>query len=294
MALSAATGMLAGGFHVQIAKRNSDGYPVGTVADPEVISDDTTSSALYIGSLVSFVPPTPTTEFATDQGGQAIRAQMALGVSALGTGQITLSEFNETLTALIKAAAVDVSSVDGWAQTPGNVGQLDFPEVITLITGKYKNVDDGSEYYMTWAFHNSQWLEATGGGTSQAGGVNPNPLTYDLIPSKSTRNVTGVPFSSTSGMQVVDGTDAWTQIRSRWPISLTTYVADGIETDFILGYRPVFSTITTGNVDNSFTLAGVATAPTSADTITAVVVIAAAGSAQDVHVAAYQTKFVAI
>ena len=143
--------------------------------------------------------------------------------------------------------------------SPGNVQQKIFPRMITMVTTKILNIDDGSEYFFTWVFHNTQWQPASGPNASQASGVNPNPLAYNLNPSISSRNFTGVPFSETSGMQVVDGTDAWTLVRSRWPIGLTTYVADGIATVFTLGYRPVFSTVTTGNVDNSFTIAGVAT-----------------------------------
>jgi hypothetical protein len=294
MALVAATGMVAGAFYVQVAKRNSNGYPMGTVADPEVVAADTTTSSLLIGSLDAFTPPAPTTEFAIDRGGQALRGSIALGNSATGTPSITLSEFDETLNALIKDTAADVTSVDGWLMSAGNVQQKIFPQLITMVTTKILNIDNGSEYFLTWVFHNSQWQQASGPGASQASGVNPNPVTYNLNLSMSQRNFTGVPLSESSGMQVVDGTDAWTLVRSRWPIALTTYVADGVETDFILGYRPVFSTVTTGNVDNSFTIAGVATAPTSCDTTTGVVVIAAAGSAQDIHVAAYQTKFIAI
>jgi hypothetical protein len=294
MALVPATGMIAGAFYVQVAKRNSSGYPVGTVADPETIAADTTSSSLLIGSLDSFTPPTPTTEFAIDQGGQSLRGSIALGNSATGTPAIVLSEFDETLHALIKGTAADATSVDGWLFSAGNVQQKIFPQLTTLVTTKILNIDDGSEYFHTWVMYNTQWQDAGGGGASQASGTNPNPLSYNLNLSMSQRNVTGVALSESSGMQVVDGTDAWCKIRSRWPIALTTYIADGIETDFILGYRPVFSTVTDGKTDNSFTINGVATAPTSVDTSTGVVVIAAAGSAQDVHVAAYQTKFVAI
>ena len=292
--LTAASMMQAGAYFVQVAKRTAAGYPVGTVADPETITANTTSSALFVGSLDSFTPPVPTTEFAVDRGGQAVRGSMALGNSDFGSATIQLSEFNETLNALIKDAAVDLTSVVGWASSPANVAQKHFPRTVTMVTGRAWSDTDGADYWLTWVFHNCQWMEASGGGTSQASGVNPNPVSYTLNLSKSSKFFTGVAFSETAGQYVVGGTDAWTKIRSRYPLALTTYVADGSATTFILGYRPYYSTVTTGNNDNSFTKNGVATAPTSCVTSTGVVTIAAAGDSGDVHVAVYPTEFTAI
>ena len=294
MALTDDSGMIAGAFHLQVAKRDSNGYAKGILADPNTVVANTTSSALLVGGLDSFTAPTPTVEFATGRGGQKMLGNMALGVSSFGTPTITLAYFNETLNAFIKGTTADVTSVNGWVMNAANSSQLIFPQLITLVTGKFLNAENLADYYLTWVFHNSQWVQASGPNTSQAGGTNPNPLTYNLDLSLSTRNVTGVVFSSSSGMSVVDGTDTWTLIRSTWPIAITTWVANGAATSYILGYRPVYSTVTTGNVDNSFTINGVATAPTSCSTTTGVVVVAAAGTTGDIHEAMYQTKFVAI
>jgi len=293
-ALTDDAGIILGAFHVQVAKRDSNGYAKGVLADPNTVTPDTTSSALLIGSLDSFTAPTPTTEFGTGRGGQKLIGSMALGISSFGSPSITLAAFNETLNAFIKGTTADVTSVSGWTMNAANSSQQIFPQLITLVTGKFLNTENLAEYYLTWVFHNSQWVAASGPNTSQAGGVNPNPLTYNLNLSLSSRNVTGKVFSSSSGMSVVDGTDTWTLIRSTWPLAVTTYVANGSATTFILGYRPVYSTVTTGNTDNSFTINGVATAPTSVSTTTGVVTLAAAGSSADIHVAVYQTKFVAI
>lgn len=294
MALTDDAGIILGAFHVQVAKRDSNGYAKGILADPNTVAANTTSSALLIGGLDAFTAPTPTTEFGIGRGGQKMIGSMALGISSFGTPTITLATFNETLNAFIKGTTADVTSVNGWVMNAANSSQLIFPQLITLVTGKFLNAENLAEYYLTWVFHNCQWMQASGPNTSQASGVNPNPLTYNLNLSLSTRNLTGVVFSSSSGMSVVDGTDTWTLIRSTWPLAVTTWVANGSATSFILGYRPVYSTVTTGNTDNSFTINGTATAPTSCSLTTGVVVVAAAGTTGDIHEAVYQTKFVAI
>ena len=294
MALTDDAGFIGGAYFLQVAKRDANGYPKGTFADPDNVTANTTSSALVIGGLDNFVPPVPTPEFATGKGGQKILGNIALGNSSPGTATLTLATFSETLNALIKNATADVTSVSGWVMNPTNTSQVIFTHLFAIVTGKFMDTDNLTEYYMNYVFHNCQWMEAGGPNISQAAGTNPNPLTYTLMPSLSTRNVTGVVFSDSSGMSVVDGTDTWTKIRTTWPLALTTWVANGAATTFILGYRPVYSTVTTGNTDNSFTINGVATAPTSCSTTTGVVTVAAAGTTGDIHIAAYQTKFVAI
>jgi hypothetical protein len=293
-ALTADPGIILGAFHVQVMKRDANGYAKGILADPDTVVANTTSSALHIGSLDAFTAPNPTTEFGTGRGGQKLIGSMALGISSFGTPSITLAAFDETLNAFIKGTTADVTTITGWAMNAANSSQQIFPQLITIVTGKFLNTDTLGEFYLNWVFHNCQWVSASGPNTSQAGGVNPNPLTYNLNLSLSTRNITGKVFSSSTGMSVVDGTDTWTLIRTTWPLAVTTWVANGAATTFILGYRPVYSTVTTGTVDNSFTINGVATAPTSVSTTTGVVTVAGAGTTGDIHEAVYQTKFVAI
>jgi len=292
-ALTAARGGIAGAYHLQIAFRDANGYAKGSYVTPDSVPANTTTHAYYVGGLDSFSGAAAVYEKVTIKAGQQTIGNVTLGISDFGDPTIQLAEYNEVLNAYIKGATADVTSVSGWAMNPTNINQVTFPRFITLIAAKWLHSTDLTEYWLNWIYHNVQWIPASQGGSSQAGGVNPNPLTYILQQSKSTRQVTGVTMSASSGTYVVGGSDTCTVIRSVHPLALTTYVANGSATTFTLGYRPFYSTVTTGNTDNSTTLNGVATAVTTISTTTGAVVMAA-GTTADIWEVVYPTDFVAI
>jgi len=74
---------------------------------------------------------------------------------------------------------------------------------------------------------------------------------------------------------------------SLYPYMLDTWIADGTATTFTLTALPKKSTVTTGNTDNWVTKNSVNTAPTSINTSSGLVTVAAAGSAADVWVVWY-------
>ena len=294
MASSASRGMVYGAFHLQAAFRNASGYPLGTDTTPDTVTAPQTTHSYLIGGLVSFTAPTPTRDIATNIGGQKLIGSAVLGVTDFGTPAFTLSEYNEVLNAFIKATTADTTTNTEWTMSAANSSQTEFDRFVILVTGKFLDSVSLSEYHLTWVFHNAQVVEATPPGTSQSGGVNPNPVGYTMNLTGSTRNgLTGRAFSASSGMSVVDGTDTWTLVRSRWPIAITTFTADGVEVGYTLGYRPVYDDAT-GAATNSLTLNGVTDAVTSVSTTTGAVVYTPAGTTADIYVAAYQTRFVAI
>jgi len=294
MAFTAASGYIAGAFHVQYGFRNSNGYCIGNDTTPDSSTVPQTSHMQYLGTITSFTAPTPTVEKAMFQGGQKMRGSIVLGVTDMGTASFELADHNEVFQAYIKGATVDVTTNTEWASTPANVGQVDFPRMVVMIAGKFQHATDLSTYWMNWVFHNVEISVTTPPGTSQAGGVNPNPTGYTMDLSDSARNgLTGRPFSSSSGLYVVDGTDAWTMIRTRYPLALTTFVADGTELGYTVGYRPVYDDAT-GAAQNSMSLNGVTDAATSISTTTGAVIYTPAGTTGDIYQCAYQTQFVAI
>ena len=293
MAATASKGSIAGAYHLQVAFRDDDGYPMGTDTTPDVVSNNATTHAYYVGGLDKLTGATPTIDVAINKGGQKVVSKTPLGIADWGTPGIVLSEFNEVLNAYIKGATADVTTMTEWVQSPANVNQLDFPRMVILVAAKFTHSSDLTDYYLNWVFHNGQWNETAPAGTSQEPGVNPNPSGYQLDLSLSTRNgATGRPFSASSGVYVVGAADTYTRIRSRYPLSITTYVDDGSTGSFVLGYRPVY-TDNTGAATNSITKNGTTTAVTSVTVATGAVVITP-GSATDRWVVCYPTQFTAI
>jgi hypothetical protein len=248
----------------------------------------------YVGTLIEFGSPTPTIETAIFQGGQKIRGSMVLGVTDMGAATFVLADHNETFYAYVKGATIDVTTNTEWAMSPANIGQTVFPRMVAMIAGKFHHGTTGATYWMNWVFHNVEITVTEPPSTSQTGGVNPNPTGYTMALSDSSKNgLTGRNFSSSSGMAVVDGTDAWTMIRTTKPLALTTFVADGVELGYTLGYRP-WNSDATGAAQNSITLNGTTDAATSVNTTTGAVVYSPAGTTGDIYQCAYQTEFTAI
>ena len=295
MAATATSGMVHSAVNVQVAFRNASGYPMGTDSTPDDVTAGATTHMYLAGGLVSFTAPTPTVEYAIEQSGQVIGGESAMGITGFGTPQLTLSRYNETLNSYIKGSATDVSSNTEWAMNAANTNQYNFPRFVTIVSAKFLDMDTLTDYYLNWVFHNSQWLPSAGPNTSQTGGVNPNPLTYDLRIAKSSRNgATGRALSATSGMEVVDGTDTWSLIRTPGgALTVTTYIDDNSTGTFTLGYRPLYDD-KTGAAYNAITESGSTTAVTSVATDTGLVTQVAAADENDVWVVGYPTSFVAI
>lgn len=292
MALTVSTGQGVGAYHFLIAKRNSNGYPVGQVADPETIANGTTMQPLYIGSLIDFTPETPTEVTATNFGGQTVISQTTLGTSSLGTATFQLSEYDERLLPLLNNTVLDVAEVDGFAETAENINQTVFPRFFVMVAQRFTNSTNGADEWKMRIYHNCQVRPANRGNISQAGGENPNPTSFVLTPSKSTRKLSGRPFSATTGLKVEKASDTVTVIRAKYPLSFTSHKAAAADTGYVLGYRPIFNTAS-GATDNSLTKNGVTLSATSLSTTTGALVFTA-GSDADFHVALYQTLFQAI
>jgi hypothetical protein len=102
-------GHLAGFYHAQFWKRDSAGYPVGVVADPNNISNGTTSHSYLLTGPVEASAPQPTRERATFRGGQAYLGAKDLGVSDFGQFDLTLSAIDDVFNTHIRRGAVDTT-----------------------------------------------------------------------------------------------------------------------------------------------------------------------------------------
>jgi hypothetical protein len=288
MSAAAATGWSAGARRLQVAMRNTAGYPMGTLTTPDTVPNDTTTSAHVISGLRSLTHPEKTVTRAFDRGDQKTYGQMYLGVEDFGEGSFEVGAEDEVFDALIKKTVVDVAIATDMAVVAGNEGEADPPPMFIIATTR-KQLRDGSFWYDNQIYQNVQISKPKPADVSQNGGESPNPLTYNFAPSLSERMITGHLFSATD-LEVLEDEDTYIKIRSKYPLAVTTFKADGTEDEVQLPFLPVLSGAT-GAAQNIVTKNGVTLAVTSISTTTGLVTLAAPGSAGDIFVIIYQTNF---
>lgn len=291
MAVSPAKLWQAGAKRLQFSRRNSAGYPVGTQADPETITANTTMSAYVIHGLREFVPAKRDVAKAVNRGDGKIIATMYMGVKDYGEGSFELGVEDDTVDALVKRSTLDTTLASDMLVRAGNEGQAEPIPGYLMSTVRVQDIDDGSFWYKTWIYNNAQVIEDEAAPINQKDGENPSPLKYKFSPSLSNRLVTGHLFSDTD-LQVLEDKDTYTIIRSRYPLALTSWKANGSATTFNLPYLPVYSGAT-GAAQNIITKNGATQSVTSVNTSTGLVTVSAAGSSGDIWVVLYQTNFTA-
>lgn len=283
-----AAGHIAGFYHALYCRRDSSGYPFGTVSDPDNVANGTTTHARKLIAPVEASALTFEREVATFRGGQTILGRRQLGVSEIGAFEITLAAFDETFHALITGSEVDTSIASANSVTTANALRGDPPQGMLLLTLGFQTTA-GVNKYITYAYPNVQISEAAAGAANQAGGENPLPTRYTVTVSGSPRAFFGLPYSATT-LNAADGSDLFTRYITAKPISVTTFKAAAGATSFTLGYRPVSSdhagsrNVWTKNGANAHSEV------TGVNTTTGVVTINAAADG-DVFVATYETEF---
>lgn len=281
-------GFISGVYFGWISLRDSNGYAKGQNPTPDVVVNDTVYAPYRLKHPVSFTPSAATREISQRRGGQALRGARPMGISSFGAGTMVLDAFDETFHALISRSKVDTATVTGWSMTGQNVNEADPPAVILGLIFGYTD-STGARAFMTGIFHNTQ-IETVIPGSSQDGGVNPNPLTYTLTVDQSLRTGMGLLHSAT-GLDVAEDSDVVTLIRHADPIVVVSWIGDGTEVNWTLPYLPT-SDDATGGAQNLVTVNGVKTAVTSISKTTGAVVMASAPTAGAVVQVAYPTRFV--
>lgn len=288
--MAATNGLVAGMYYVAIARRDSNGYPMGSLVTPDSPSNGTVYASYLVNHPVGYTPASPTRDVAGSHGGQKQGPQRDLGVSAYGTGTITLAHFDEGFHALVSGSLVDTTIMTAWNTTTQNVRNAALPQFILYVYLGFTTAAGAIEF-LTTVYHNVQIQPVMPSG-SQAGGSNPNPLAYTFVPNVSPRTGMGRLLSASS-LSVTDNTDMMTQYRYSAPIYVVTYVDDNSTGSYIFPYRPV-SSDATGAASNSISKDGVTQAVTSVSTTTGVVTQIAAGAAATKWVTALPTNFVAL
>ena len=281
------SGMVAGLYTAYVAKRNSDGYAVGTAADPENLTAGASLAPYMISYPVSVASPDITRAIAKQFGGQKIINQRQLGTSDIGAFEIEVSAFDATFDALVTGGAVDTTTQTGWGgMSAPNVNAVETPEFVLAFQMTY-TPESGSDKWLTMFYNNVQ-IAPGGLGANQNDGVNPNTRTYTVSPSSSTRLATGRLYSATA-LNVEDDKDISFRVTDEYRLHLFTYIDDGSTTTFTLPYLPKYSDAT-GAAENSITRNGATLAVTSVNTTTGVVTFTA-GTSGDIIIVVYPTDY---
>lgn len=282
----------AAGLHaLQIFTVNNSGIALGQLDPTATPTPDTTSSAYLVRGATSsaFSPRTPTVVDFRD--GDTFKGQMSFGGGDLQPFDISLDQSHPSLFAMVNNSSVDSTTNSVWRIFGANPNEEDLPTVGMILTQKYQSRESGSDgvnYYLNTIIPRAEIRVNPGGAEFQAR----SEWSLNVTPTMASKLPNGVAFGSNQGFEG-NQTDA-IYIVSKKPIALTTYIADGIETTFVAGYRPSYSTVTLAAAENFFAVNGTATALSSISTTTAVATMAAAGSSGDVNVLMYETSFTAV
>lgn len=283
------------GKRLQIAYRDSDGYPIGVQADDEIVAADDaavgeTYHAVTVNGYVSHTAPVKEIEYATDQSDGTNKGKIPMGITDYGTGEIELSEEDELALNMIRDARSDTTLNTAWTVTSGNDTSITSPSMIVMFSDRVRNQKTGAFRYRNKIYHNATITVTTPAGATQSGGTNPNNMTWSFDASPSDRaSVLGYLFSATT-LDVEEDNDTYSIVWSDNPLSFTTYIGDGTTSTWELLYKPLYSDVT-GDVHNTITKEGVKYPVTSISTTTAVVTPAASVTSGHRVVILYETAY---
>lgn len=282
-----ANDFLFGAYYVQIARRDSDGYPMGVETDPDNPANGLNADAYLLRNVRSVTQPQPSVEYVIDRGGQKIRTKKYLGITDFGEATLELSERDDLFHSYVTGTTIKTNYPSGWRQTVRNVNIETPPSWFAIVSVQAERVDDVNNTITPKWFHhifeNVQFIPQEAGAT-QNGGDTPNPLVYNMVVNRSYRHITGELLEN-AGFNVTANADIYATIESDNPIALTTYVEKSSpDGTFNAGYMPL-TTTTTG--DKCLTKEGTQVAITSAS-ITTGEVVAAAGTAGQRFVFLYE------
>jgi hypothetical protein len=288
MALTAGPGATAAGYHAWVARRDTVGYPKGTLATPDTPVNGTVYGAYKLNDVISATSPTMDRIIATFRAGQKFKGNRVIGVQDATPFDLVLDTFDEVFHSYITGAVADVATMSGAVLSAPNSGNASPPQFVLGVVTGFQERSTGTNYFMTLIYPNVQF-RAPWMNVSQQGGENPGALTYQVIPTISTHTGIGRLYSGTA-LAVTDNKDVAFAMRGLHPYMVATYVDDGSTGSFTLPYLPT-SALATGADTNSIAKNGTTLAVTSVSITTGVVTQTAAATGGDIIVVAYQTDF---
>lgn len=273
-----------------VSRIGSNGIATGQLDPDGTLTPDTASHALLIqGDGIASGLPDVTRRVASF-GGAEYHGKAAMGIGEITDFTLEFATNDRSLKALLMGGNVDTTTISGATISGPNSNNPSTNEVVIGIITREQSRDsgtDGANKYKTWIVPRCQATYYRETGANLTDGRNPQPVTVEFAPTMATKLPWGTAFGSNQGWY--QNKEIIYDISGDYWYTLTYWTADGTETDFDVGYKPESSDVTSGNTTNVFAIDGTVTAPTSISTSTGNVVIAAAGSSADQHVAFYAT-----
>ena len=268
-----------------IYRVDSSGRAVGQL-DPDALgSGPTVSPALLIKGPVKLTTAKAQRTSVEWRGGGVPEGKKQAGVDSINSATLEVTRWDNVLDTLIMGGSIDTTSlVNAEISSPNNMNPS--PNTVGFVGITKIDVPGGTTKYLHIVYPSCTITKVTPDIQQLEGNQkNPNNITLTITPSSTTKFPTGKAMGSTQnwyGYSEFEFT-----MSSLYPYMLDCWIADGSATTFTLTALPKKSTVTTGNNDNWVTKNSVNTAPTSINTSSGLVTVAAAGSAADVWVIWY-------
>jgi hypothetical protein len=263
---------------------------MGTVG--EGAANDTTTHALLLRNPKSAQLPAPARVKVPLRGGNRWLGQVMFGADDIGDFSLNLADLDADFHAMAGQQVVDGVTNSRWYRVSDNMNLTNLPQCGLLMSAIWQDREDGGDSENLWINYIVPRAQVSPSFPALAYQAE-SEVIYTISPAYASREPTGKTFASGS-MGLKDGKCLMYAIITPKPLALTTYVGDGTEVNFTLGYKPSSSIVTLNAAAVEFARQGTLQALTSASTSTAEAVMAAAGSAGNRNVAMYETDFEAV
>jgi hypothetical protein len=282
-----------GNKRIQVFRVDENGYPMGTLTDPDAPAVPTTTHAYVVPGYVTATPGAREDEVATDQADGTNYGDITMGITSYGAVELTLSQRDEAFFNLIAGSTSDTATSSGMYITSANNTSITPRLFGMIITDRVRDEKTGLPQYEHKVYNKGTFTVTQEAEGNQGGGVNPSTLTVSFKPQPSERFAATGQLYADMDLTVDEDRDTHSIIRSTYQITLTTFVKDGVATTFTTFYKPAVAAATVGGV-NIYSSEGVQAALTSLATTTGLATMTAPGTSGHIAVLLYVTNFVEV
>jgi hypothetical protein len=284
-------GAIAGFPFAQVWRVDNDGYAQGQLTTPDSPGTDVTTHAYLMRDVKTAGFALPQNVKVDFTGGDKYLGSFMFGIASIDAFDLAAAYLDANVTALVSDSSVDQTTNTLWSVFGMNEMNPTLPQCGVMLQANFQSKEPGTSGLNYWLNLILPICQIAPKWPSLAF-QSEAPSSYTIQPSVATKWPNGDSFDSNQGFEGNE-TVAFGIVTDN-PLAITTYNADGIETTFTAGYRPISTTVTVNATQNHLAVNGTPTALSSIVTSTGVATLAAAGSSADRDVLMYETRFIAI
>ena len=282
-----AIGHVAGATYAQFWRVDQYGRMCGTQSSPDSISNGTTTSAHRLRGMTGFDMADAERSRVDFRDADGVVGSLYFSSDSAPTGSMTVETVDSILRNMAEGGNTDTTTVSGWTIWGSNNMKPNANNLGCCITRRYQSRDSGTDGDALWL--NEIYLLQLSMKDPQAAYQDKSTAQIGVTAIAQARFPNGVAFGTAQGYY--DNKTYAIKVLSDNPLSFTTFIADGTETDIQLPYLPVSSVVTAATKPNFLAVNNTEAAPSSINTSTGVVVLSAAGTAADFVSIMYETEF---